>query len=51
MDYDEMSSRFCEGLFVTPREQLIVRRLLENVEELKIIDELLSDPDAGEQSE
>jgi len=50
MDYDEMSSRFCESLFVTPRERLIVRRPLENVEELKIIDELLLS-DVEEQSE
>lgn len=45
MNTDEMSAQFCQGLFKTDTEQLIIRRLLENADELEIIDELLGSPD------
>ena len=45
MDIDEMSAQFCLGLFQSETEQLIIRRLLENADELEIIDELLGSSD------
>lgn len=41
MDRDTVASEFCEGLFESEEEKLIIRRLLEGVEDEEIIRELL----------
>jgi hypothetical protein len=48
MDNDELSAQFCEGLFATPEEKLIVRRLLNDMDEHLIVEEILL-ADAKEQ--
>lgn len=42
MQNDELASAFMEGLFLQDEEQMIVRRLLANTDELELIDQLLN---------